>query len=130
MIEYSRLEIVDAKEVDMYLNKGWQIIETSKSTYPEGDTLVKYHVGYPTSRFVDDLKSIIKEYENRGFKDKLFEEIATENSENINDYDTRGFYTVRTPLTKFMENYELIVNNKTVHFYKEPAKKDYEEFDF
>jgi hypothetical protein len=124
MVEYSRFEIVDAKEVDWYLSKGWQIIDSSKSAFPEGDIFVKYHIGYPTSRLVEDLTSIIREYEKRGFKEKLFDVVAAENSENVDDYETTGFYDVQTPLTKFMVSYEEKVNNKKVKFYKEPPTDD------
>lgn len=125
MVEYCRFNVVEANEVDKFLGEGWRIIETSKSAYPEGDTFIKYHIGYPVTRLVEDLALVIREYEKHGFKEKLFDVVATENNENVKDYDTAGFYTAHTPLTKFMENYEDKVNNKKTVFYREPTNEEY-----
>ena len=117
MKDYIRLEILASGDsVDQYLSKGWEIIDTTKSAFPEGDTFVKYHLGLPSKVLMDNLLSIIKEYERHGLKELLFESIAKQNDDNVNDYDTNGFHSTKNELTNFMQTYEDVVNNKKVTY--------------
>lgn len=131
MTDYVRVEVVGSGDkVDKYLNEGWEIIETTKSAYPEGDTFLSYHIGLPAKVLLDNLLEIIHEYEKRGFKDKLFQAVAEENGEKIDDYETSGFFNVSTASTDFMEGYEKVVNNKRVSYFKRqeysaPQEEDY-----
>ena len=133
MKDYIRLEVLGSGDsVDKYLSNGWEIIDTTKSAYPEGDTFVNYHLGLPAKVAMDNLLLIISEYERHGLKEKLFEAIAKQYDDNVDDYDTDGFHSTKNELTNFMQTYEDVVNNKkvTYHNRKESPFNNENDFNF
>lgn len=125
MLRYLKIEVVSEKEINKYLTKGWEVIDTTKELLGDGkSTILQYHVGYPVSKHIQNLIEIIKEYEKFGFKEKLFKNKAQEYNENLEDYDTSGFFNANTNLTNFLKNYEYIVNGKEVEYYKNPKNEN------
>lgn len=125
MKDYIQVEVVSSKEVDKFLKAGWELIETSKTIYDIGESELNYHVGYTARRKIDDLISVIKEYEKYGLKEELFKKVAETNGHNINDYDEgRDGHFVRNETVQFLEKYEAAVNNKNTMFYKKLTSEE------
>lgn len=129
MNDYTRIDVVSATGVDKFLKQGWEIVETTKSASPEGDTTLNYHVGLPARVVMNKLLTIVKVYEKHDLKNKLFEAVANENGEKLDDYEV-GLYSSGTNLAKFMESYEHIVNNEYVKYSKKNASDNPDDFPF
>lgn len=131
MGDYVRTDTVNAGRVNSFLENGWEVIETTKSQYDESTELT-YHVGLPSRVLMNQLIGIIKEYEKHGLKEKLFENVAKEFGEDMQEYGSSGYRTSdKTPM--YMERYEKVVNNVNKTFYKdrtsdEPSLSDDFEF--
>lgn len=116
---YSKVQIVDGKNVNEYLSKGWVIIATVKEDYGDGiTTLLKYHLGYPFSKHLEELVDVVKEYEKLGFKEQLFKMKAEELGEDLEEYEETGYPPTDNELTDFLKKYEFAVNDKKVSYYK------------
>lgn len=125
-MNYIKVEVISANEVDDYLAKGWVIIEVTKAVDIDQSTYLKYHVGYPIQSQTECLLEIIKQYEKYGLKKVLIERKAEELGEDIQKYDTSGFQEIKTELTEFLSKYEFNVNNKVQKYYNDPEV----DFDF
>jgi hypothetical protein len=127
MNEYIRVDLVNSGQVDKYLSNGWEIIETAKQSYPDGETTVDYHIGLPARVMVEKLLSVIKDYESLGLKEKLFEGIAEGFEETASDYETGMGVATPSRTARYMENYERIVNNKIVTVYRKYTQEELKE---
>jgi hypothetical protein len=129
MENYIRVELAYADTVDKYLGDGWEIIDTAKSTtgYEQLDTTIKYHVGLPARVQVDRLMAIIRDYEDQGLKEKLFEGVAEKSGETVSDYEIGGRYHAPSKIARYMENYEDVVNNRNVIVSKKPTQEELAE---
>lgn len=116
----------DEKEVNEYINKGWEIINTGKVVQIEGSEYLRYNLGYPAKAQLAKLTAIIKEYEKYGLKEILFEKVAAENDESLDEYESDGVYPSTTPLTEYMSNYEEVVNDEKVSYYSKQVKEQQE----
>ena len=123
MGDYIRIDTVNAGRVNSFLEDGWEVIETTKTHYGDS-TELNYHVGLPSKVLVNELIAIIKDFEKHGLKEKLFENVAKEFGEDIQEYSSSGYRTSdKTPL--YMERYEKIVNNANKTFYKDKGSDAY-----
>ncbi|MCY9097634.1 hypothetical protein MOE49_00810 [Bacillus inaquosorum] len=127
MNEYIRVDMVNSGQVDKYLNDGWEIIETAKRSYPDGETTVEYHIGLPARVMVENLLSVIKDYESLGLKEKLFEGIAEGFGETASDYEIGMGHTTSSNTARYMEEYERIVNNKIVKVFRKYTQEELKE---
>jgi hypothetical protein len=127
MKEYIRVDLCGSGQVDKYLNDGWEIIETAKQSYPDGETKVDYHIGLPAKVLVDKLLSVIKDYEEQGLKERLFEGVAIGFDENASDYETGMGHATPSKTARYMENYERIVNNQIVQVRKKFTQQELKE---
>ena len=122
MKNYSSVKDVTSREIDKHLKNGWEIIDTTRySLGGPDDTELRYHIGYPLQRKFEELLSIVRLFEEHGFKDKLFEKIAHEEGINLDDFSTGGGYQIgQDYLTlEFIKKYESVVNEKeNVEFFK------------
>lgn len=127
MADYVRVyETSNEKEANEYINKGWDLIGTSKMTQHDGDaSYIKFSLGLSTKEYANRLLAIVKEYEKHGFKEVLLDKVASELNDNVDWYDSKdrkslSWYELnemvpsKTPLANFMTNYEHIVNDKNV----------------
>lgn len=90
---------------------------------------VKYSLGLSAKEYANKLLAIIREYEKYGLKELLVEKVEEELNDSMDLYQTAGFWESDAPLTKYMSDYEDIVNNKKVKYYKDKESKD-DEFMF
>jgi hypothetical protein len=127
MKEYIRVDLCGSGQVDKYLQDGWEIIETAKQSYPDGETKVDYHIGLPAKVLVDKLTAIIRDYESLGLKGNLFEGVAKGFDENASDYETGGGHQTPSKTARYMENYERIVNNQIVTVFKKYTQEELRE---
>lgn len=130
MKDYVRVEIVRSGEVDKYLSEGWEIIETARFSNDYGpavETRLDYHVGFPARVLVDNLLSILKDYEAHGLKEKLYEKVAESFGENASDYDFSAGHSISTNATRYMEKYERLVNNRYVYVKKKFTQEELDE---
>lgn len=127
------LDIIDCGpgSVDSFLEKGYEIIETTKDIHPDGETLT-YHLGYPMETHYQELKEIIDLYENHGLKEELFKKIGESIGENVSDYeDSPGGHKVNNELVKSLEKYERIVNRKNKKYSKKLTNEEIKaKYDF
>jgi hypothetical protein len=124
MKEYIRVDLYGSGQVDKYLQDGWEIIETAKQSYPDGETKVDYHIGLPAKVLVDKLTSFIRDYESLGLKESLFEGVAKGFEENASDYETGAGHATPSKTARYIENYEHIVNNKIVTVRKKYTQEE------
>jgi hypothetical protein len=127
MKDFIQVEIVDINELDGYLQKGWELFETTKTVFEDGETSLNYHIGFSAKSKVNELKRIIKFYEDHGFKEELFKRVALNNGHDIDDYDSRGGHPVKNDTISFLERYEAAVNNKQTKFYKKLTSEEIAE---
>jgi alanyl-tRNA synthetase len=118
MRDFVEVKIVYANQIDDYLKDGWEIIDTTTLVLGNGESKLEYHIGLPPKAKIDQLKQIIKLYEEYGFKEELFKKIAEKNGHDLNDYTEGSGFHVNNETTQFIENYEKIVNNKVIKLYK------------
>lgn len=120
MKDYVRIENVSSKSVDSYLQKGWEVIETLRYSEEYGNhNRVEYHIGLPARVWANQLLGVIKQYEEKGFKEKLFEAIAEENGEDLANYSESGFMASQDATALYIGRYETVVKNKEVSIYNE-----------
>lgn len=125
MKEYLKVDVVGSGQVDKYLKDGWEIIETVKQSYSDGETRVEYHIGLPAKVMVKKLTAIIRDYEKQDLKEKLFEGVAESFGENASDYETGFGQTTNGKTARYIENYEKIVNDKIINVYKKYAEDEF-----
>lgn len=111
MKDFAKVTVAGPGEVDKLVDEGWEFIETVKSSDGYNDQKVVYHMGLPQSVRVEQLLSIIREYEERGFKNEMFKQVAEENDDDVENYTLGGGVTTNTPTTKFMNNYIKVVDD-------------------
>lgn len=127
MKSYKHLEEVTISEIDKYLSIGYEIVETEKRVFEDGEERVYYHVGYPLETQFKELKDVISLYEQYGLKELLFSKIAESIGEVINDYDDRNGHVVSNEVTKNLSLYERAVNeNPRVKYYKKYTSEEIE----
>lgn len=127
MGDYVRVfETANEEDVNEYINKGWDLIGTSKITQHDGDaSYIKFTLGLSTKEYANRLLAIVKTYEKHGLKDTMFEKVASEIGSSVNWYNLKAkkslsWYELselapsKAPLAKFMTDYEHIVNNADV----------------
>ena len=128
MNRYIKVEVCSANEVDKFLEKGWEIIETTKTHHDIGETTLNYHLGYPLTSKINDLKNIIHLYEKYDLKDELLKKVADYHGDNLDDYDFGGpGHYVNNDLTRFIEMYESSVNDKETKVYKKLSSEEIAE---
>lgn len=128
MKEYSQVITVSSSEVEVYVDKGWEIFETSKQAYVEGDVTTVFHIGYPLRKNYEELLKIVKLYEKYGFKEELGQKIAELLDDNLENYDTgREGHYVNNEITSFLQNYDLNVNGSVQKYYKKLTQEEIEE---
>ncbi|OMD04723.1 hypothetical protein MKX34_11700 [Paenibacillus sp. FSL R5-0636] len=115
-MDYVKIETATSYDIQKYLDEGWIIIDTSKEFNGRDDTSIKYHVGYPTQKRIQDLMRIISMYEEHGFKNLLFSEIAKKNGVDLDDYKLGEWSLDET--SQILSLYESVVQNKKVTFSK------------
>lgn len=118
MSDYIKVKAIDENQVDKYLNNGWEIIDTVKTSYDGNDARLDYHIGLPSRVVIDMLTGVIREYEKHGFKELLFEKVAEGFGENVSDYEEGGGRPSYDKTPSYIEDYELTVNNSNVSIYK------------
>jgi hypothetical protein len=128
MKDFIQIEIVHSNEIDKYLQKGWEIIETTKMVYDDGGSRLNYHIGFSARSKVNELKQILKIYEEYGFKEELFKKVAQSNGDNIDNYDeSPSGHPVGNETVSFLEQYEATVNDKQTKFYKKLTPEEIAE---
>lgn len=117
-MSYVKVSAVGVGKVQDLLDKGWVIIDQTKSV--DGPELrMTYHMGYPATKRIEELMAVINEYEQHGFKQKLFEIKASENGESVEDIDAGGILSMEeSELANYMSWYESVITNSEVNLYK------------
>ncbi len=131
MAKYCRIQKMDANFVDSYLSKGWELIDTTKELSSFGETTITYHLGYPINSYIDDLKGIIKKYEELGLFEELKKRLCEKEGINIKGLREESFYLGNPPKSEavnFLNHYvNVIKNEKGNYIYDDPAIKKKEE---
>lgn len=131
MSKYCRIQTMDANFVDSYLEKGWELIDTTKELSSFGETTITYHMGYPTNSYIADLKGIIGKYEELGLFEELKKRLCEKEGINIQGLREESFYLGNHPKNEavnFLNHYvNVIKNEKGNYIYDDPANKKKEE---
>lgn len=123
MREYVKVEVTtDDNTVFKLMKQGWEIISTNNYVIEPPDSRTQYHLGLPANVRIEQLRNIIKKYEELGFKDQLLQKVAEENEDSLDNYSNGGGSPAYGALPRFMEEYEDVVNDKKVHVYKKLDK--------
>lgn len=110
MKEYIQYGKAWQRNINEYIEKGWEVIETTKDAEQHGSTDIVYHLGYPASKRIEELLGLLKKYEQFGLKDELFKQVAESNGDDIKDYvKGKGFYE-SDETAKFLSYYEKLVH--------------------
>lgn len=129
MTDYVRVfETSEEREANKYIDKGWDLIDTSKRSSFNGEggysSYTQYTLGLSAKEYSNKLFDIIREYEKYGLKDELFGRVANEMDDRIDDYRPTSGLGVVTPLAGYMSNYEEIVNDRSISFYRNNPVND------
>ncbi|MDO7281724.1 hypothetical protein Q5W88_01065 [Shouchella clausii] len=122
MNQYVEVKEVRSKNMDRYLEQGWEIIDTTKTLVDLQETQLYYHIGYPLRKRLEDLEEVISIYEKRGLKERLFRDIAEEHGIDYDDITEEepifsfGPSSLNNELTRFMEKYEYMVRREKVQY--------------
>ncbi|MEB4594489.1 hypothetical protein JR311_09725 [Bacillus velezensis] len=111
MKEYVDIQEIQYSDLKNYIREGWEVIDNYKI-----DEKYIYVVGYHYKQKVEDLKTLIKIYEDFGFKEQLFNAIAKINNDNytkIKKYSSKNDSFYRNETTEFLNRYEKILGTKT-----------------
>lgn len=122
------VEILDrdyTENVNEYLQAGWEIIDTIKVKVYEDDRL-NYVVGYPATKKIEDLKEIIRNYEEANLKVELFKSIAANNDHDFNEIEGTH-YGESNATTDYMNFYEKTMGSKKKYSIK---KEQFTDFNF
>ncbi|WCO63680.1 hypothetical protein [Bacillus licheniformis] len=127
MRDYVKVEVVESDaRLDHLLKRGWEIFSTNTYEVAPRDQRTQYHVGLPAKVRNEELKEIIRKYEEFGFKEQLFEKVAKENGEKIEEFTYGGGRPIQTKTTDFIKEYEYRVNDKYTEIFKEVKLDDFE----
>ncbi|OMC83617.1 hypothetical protein BK128_18075 [Viridibacillus sp. FSL H7-0596] len=124
MKTYHSIKTASERDIDSLLKTGWEIIDKTISSYDgtANNTSIVYHVGYPLEKQYNDLLSIVRLFEVNGFKEQLFDKLATDDGFDMSEYsDIGGGYPLiieDIPVLETITKYENIVNNKKIKFYR------------
>ncbi|MFA1739113.1 hypothetical protein ACIQ6U_10420 [Lysinibacillus fusiformis] len=131
MSKYSRVKKIDANFVDSYLAKGWELIDTTKELSSFGETTITYHMGYPISSYIADLKGIIEKYEELGLFEELKKRLCEKEGLDPQGLREESFYLGDRPnneAVNFFNHYVYVLKNeKGNYIYDDPANKKKEE---
>ncbi|MCG1020772.1 hypothetical protein [Sutcliffiella horikoshii] len=126
MREYLKVEVLtDENRIDKLLKKGWEIIATNNYVIEPPDSRTQYHMGMPAKVKIQQLKDIVKKYEEYGFKDQLIQKVADQNGDNIEEYTIGGGRPVYSETATFIQEYEDVVNDQNVSVTKKFKDEDY-----
>lgn len=129
MADYVKVfETSDYDKANEYIKNGWTLINTPKKSTFNGEdgysSYTEYTLGLSAKEHANRLLAIIREYEKYGLKEALLEKVSAEMDDNIEEYDTTGFWNSDSPLAKYMSSYEDIVNDKKVKYFKKRNNDD------
>lgn len=125
MKEYVQVITVSSNEVEMYVNRGWEVFDTSKKCNIEGDVTTVFHIGYTLRKNYEELLNIVKLYEKYGFKKELDRKISELTNDNIDNYDTsKEGHSIDNEITNYLEKYELNVNGTLENYYKKLTQEE------
>lgn len=104
MTDYARIYATsNIGVVNVHLEKGWNIIDTSKELQHDGEsTRTVYTLGLPLKEHARQLLEIIREYEKYDLKEVLFEQVEG------TDDGSGPFWRI----DQLKEDYESIVNGE------------------
>ncbi|WP_107838977.1 hypothetical protein [Metasolibacillus meyeri] len=128
MKEYSRVTTVSARELDKYIDKGWEVLETSKHGGDFGDVTTTFHIGYPLRKNYEELLKIVQSYEQHGFKEELGRKVLNLVNDDFDNYETSGRgLSVSNEITAYLENHDLQVLGYSRAYYKKLTQEELQE---
>lgn len=115
---YEIKEVSNLDTLNNHIKDGWEIIESYAN---EGK--VKYHIGLTKDTVIENLRKIIKLYEDNGLKDVLFDRIGDELNDDINYYEETTYQPSLNPLVQTFNFYERWVNGKETMLKRKAGKE-------
>ena len=111
MREYFKVTSVSERELNKYLDKGWEVIETVKSKEDYGE-YVNYHIGFPLRAAFEISKGILKAYEKYELKPQLLQAEAEKIGEDLSEYETFTGQDADNSLVELLEQMDFILTRK------------------
>ncbi|MFJ7839898.1 hypothetical protein ACIQXG_10485 [Lysinibacillus sphaericus] len=132
MSQYYKIEVVDARIVNSYLEKGWVLIDTTRELSSYGEISISYHMGYPINSYIADLKGIIDKYEELGLFEELKKRLCEKEGLDPRGLREESFYFGDRPkneVVNFLNHYvNLLKNEKGGNYiYVDPSSEKKEE---
>ncbi|MGE8034823.1 hypothetical protein [Lysinibacillus sp. NPDC093692] len=131
MSQYYKIEVVSARFVNSYLEKGWVLIDTTRELSSFGEITITYHMGYPTNSYIADLKGIIEKYEELGLFEELKKRLCEKEGINFQGLREESLYLGNHPKNEtvnFLNHYVNVLKNKNGNYnYVEPSSEKKEE---
>ncbi|MFB5191649.1 hypothetical protein [Alicyclobacillus fastidiosus] len=110
-------EVRRASDVDELLKQGWVVVSVNKTVDVDRSEYSEFIMGLPSSIRIEQLLSIIKDYEEAGCKEELFRHKASKldpdytYEQYLNSEKERMFGVGKNrPLAKYISNYRSIVS--------------------
>lgn len=124
MQQYAKFKEIDDYKVNDYLQKGWEVINSVKTQGVETE-YIKYHMGYPYSKKVENLIAVLDKYEKLGCKKILFDATAHDLEDSVDNYELVSYGNKSTtPLAQFMNHYLELVEDQEKKFYVRKREDD------
>ncbi|OXS76398.1 hypothetical protein B1B04_05340 [Lysinibacillus sp. KCTC 33748] len=131
MSQYYKIEVVSARFVNSYLEKGWVLIDTTRELSSYGEISVSYHMGYPINSYIADLKGIIDKYEELELFEELKKRLCEKEGLDPQGLREESFYLGNHPKNEtvnFLNNYVNVLKNKNGNYiYVDPSSEKKEE---
>ncbi|MDM5229912.1 DUF3775 domain-containing protein [Lysinibacillus pakistanensis] len=131
MSQYYKIEVVGARFVNSYLEKGWVLIDTTRELSSYGEISVSYHMGYPINSYIADLKGIIDKYEELELFEELKKRLCEKEGLDPQGLREESFYLGNHPKNEtvnFLNNYVNVLKNKNGNYiYVDPSSEKKEE---
>lgn len=126
MKEYYKISTTDESQLNRLLEKGWEVIETSKSK-GEYDEYITYHIGFPLTKAFENAMKILKSYEKYNLRIELLEKIAEDAGEDISNYSTLKGRRENNALVEMLELTDFIISGVDFpKYYKQKQQEDSE----
>lgn len=131
MSQYYKIEVVSARFVNSYLEKGWVLIDITRELSSYGEISVSYHMGYPINSYIADLKGIIDKYEELELFEELKKRLCEKEGLDPQGLREESFYLGNHPKNEtvnFLNNYVNVLKNKNGNYiYVDPSSEKKEE---
>lgn len=124
MKEYYKISTASEGNLNNYLDKGWEVIETAKFK-GEYDEHIVYHIGFPLKKAFELAMKVLKTVDKHDLRLEILERTATEIGEDISNYSPARGSKVDNSLVEILEITDFLMSGiENPRYYKQDENED------